>query len=205
MNTSKQFYTIATIIAIAMGGLALQSMGNRRVTVIKPAVIAFVDLERVINSLEERAQMVSNKDLLFGIHDDKITSRRQKISNYDNEIELYASRSTKQIELLWEQLLESHELDNYKLYYKQKLILFEAEATQELYDKIKQTSAFLAKQNGWDIVYVNDAAIAMPEGVNPNILGEIANRRVLYANVEFDVTDQLIEYMNAQYDEMAVR
>ena len=74
-----------------------------------------------------------------------------------------------------------------------------------MYDHIRAASAKLAKKNGWDVVFVNDAAVPLPDGDNPNIMGEISSRRVLYANVEFDVTDQLIEYMNAQYDEMAVR
>jgi hypothetical protein len=54
-------------------------------------------------------------------------------------------------------------------------------------------------------VFVNDAAVKLPDGDNPNIMGEISSRRVLYSSVEFDVTDQLIEHMNGEFDEMAVR
>ena len=74
-----------------------------------------------------------------------------------------------------------------------------------MYDQIRASSAKLAKRNRWDVVFVNDAAVPLPDGDSPNIMGEISSRRVLYANIELDVTDQLIEYMNANYDEMAVR
>jgi hypothetical protein len=70
---------------------------------------------------------------------------------------------------------------------------------------IRESAAKLAEQNGWDYVVVNDAAITLPEGDNVDIGLEISSRRILYANDALDVTDQLISYMNGNFDEMAVR
>jgi Skp family chaperone for outer membrane proteins len=47
--------------------------------------------------------------------------------------------------------------------------------------------------------------VQLPEGDTIDMSAAIGARRMLYANPEMDVTDTLIEYMNASFDEMAVR
>ena len=63
----------------------------------------------------------------------------------------------------------------------------------------------LSEQNGWDYVFVNETVIELPEGDMVDMSALISSLRMLYANPEMDVTDTLIEYMNASFDEMAVR
>ena len=56
-----------------------------------------------------------------------------------------------------------------------------------------------------DYVFVNDAIVAFPEGNNVDMAAQISYRRMLYDNPALDVTDTIIEYMNASFDGMAVR
>jgi len=167
--------------------------------------MAFIDIQNVFNSLEERAKLLSDTEAFTTQLQDEVITRRHKITDIDSEIELYKVGSSKRKELVQKQKLDTLEYDVFIACCKSKLQRFEARGIRSMYDHIRAASAKLAKKNGWDVVFVNDAAVPLPDGDNPNIMGEISSRRVLYANVEFDVTDQLIEYMNAQYDEMAVR
>jgi Skp family chaperone for outer membrane proteins len=74
-----------------------------------------------------------------------------------------------------------------------------------VYEHIREASATLADQNGWDYVFVNDAIVALPEGDNVDMNAQIRLRRMLFANSVLDITDTLIEHMNTSFDEMAVR
>ena len=74
-----------------------------------------------------------------------------------------------------------------------------------MYKHIREASAELAQQNGWDYVFVNETVVELPEGDNIDMGAVISARRMLYANAAMDVSDQLIEFMNASFDEMAVR
>jgi len=205
VHTTRQFYILVTMILFSLGVFAWQSSATRRFVTLEPTVMAFVDIQNVFNSLEERAKLFSDSEAFATQLQDEVITRRHKITDIDSEIELYKTGSSKRKELEQKQKLDTLEYDVFIDCCKSKLQRFEARGIRSMYDHIREASAKLAKKNGWDVVFVNDAAVPLPDGDNPNIMGEISSRRVLYANVEFDVTDQLIEYMNAQYDEMAVR
>ena len=55
VNTTRHFYILATAFLISLGVLAWQSSANRRFEPLGPTVMAFVDIQSVFNSLEERA------------------------------------------------------------------------------------------------------------------------------------------------------
>ena len=81
----------------------------------------------------------------------------------------------------------------------------ESKGLRSIYKNIRKACAELSKQNGWDYVFVNDLIAPMPEGDDVDMDSVISSRRMLYANPTMDVTDALIEHMNASFDEMAVR
>jgi len=81
----------------------------------------------------------------------------------------------------------------------------ESKGLRSIYKNIRKASTDLAKQNGWDYVFINDLIAPLPEGDDVDMDAVISSRRMLYANPTMDVTDALIEYMNASFDEMAVR
>jgi len=204
-NTTKQFYILATAILFSLGSIAWQSSANRRFEPLRPTVMAFVDIQRVFNSLEERAQMISDAEAFAEELQEEKIARRHKITDIDSEIELYKDGSKKRKELVQKQKLDALGYSVFAECCEIKLKRFEARAIRSMYDNIRVAAEKLSKENGWDVVYVNDSVVELPDKDNPNIMGEIASRRVLYANTEFDVTDQLIEYMNDEFDEMAVR
>jgi Skp family chaperone for outer membrane proteins len=205
VNTTRQFYILATAILFSLCAFSWQTAANRRFEPLRPTVMAFVDIQHVFNSLEERAQMFSNAEAFAEELQEDIIDRRQKITDVESEIELFKSGSEKRNELEYKQKLDSLAHNVFITCCEDKLKRFEARGIRTMYDHIREAAKKLSIENGWDVVFVNDAAVKLPDGDNPNIMGEISSRRVLYSSVEFDVTDQLIEYMNGEFDEMAVR
>ncbi len=201
-NQTYHLFTIALLVVVLF---AWKSQANRKLAPATPAVLVSVDFERVFSSLEERVFEESKvQAFVVGMSED-IESRRQHIESYEQEFELYEPGSDKWQELLQEQQLEVLEYQAQVEYRKIRATREESKGMRRIYEHIREAAATLSKENGWDYVFVNDAAFALPEGDNVDMGAQISSRRMLYANPTLDVTDVLIEYMNASFDEMAVR
>jgi Skp family chaperone for outer membrane proteins len=190
---------------IIIGAIAWQSQASRKLAPATPAVLVSVDFERVFSSLEERVFEQSKAQEIVNSITESIEARRQHIESYEQEFELYEAGSEKWEELMQEQQLEVFEYQAQVEYRNLRAAREDSKGLRRVYDHIRESAATLAKENGWDYVVVNDAAVALPEGDNVDMGIQISNRRMLYANPELDVTDILIEYMNDNFDEMAVR
>ncbi|MBC8310091.1 MAG: OmpH family outer membrane protein [Phycisphaerales bacterium] len=201
-NKTHHIYAIALLVVISM---AWQSQANRKVAPATPAVLVSVDFERAFSSLEERVYEESKVQAFVAKLTEDIESKRLHIESYEQEFELYESGSDKWEELLQEQQLEVLEYQAQIEYRNIRAIREESKGMRRIYQHIREAAAELSKENGWDYVIVNDAAFSLPEGDNVDMGAQISSRRMLYANPSLDVTDILIEYMNASFDEMAVR
>ena len=190
---------------LVVGALSWQLQAVRSLARAEPAVFVSVDFERVFSSLEERVFEQSKAQAIVNAMTENIESRRQHIESYEQEFELYEQGSEKWQELMQEQQLEVLEYQAQVEYRNLRAAREESKGMRRVYERIREATRTLSNENGWDYVMVNDAAVALPEGDNVDMGIQISNRRMLYANPAMDVTDVLIEFMNASFDEMAVR
>lgn len=193
------------IALLVVGATAWQSQASRKLAPASPVVLVSVDFERVFSSLEERVHEQGKAQAVIDAITKSIEARRQHIESYEQEFELYEPNTTKWEELQQEQQLEVLEYQAQVEYRNLKAAREESRGMRLVYEHIREAAATLSKENGWDYVVVNDAAVAFPEGDNVDMGVQITNRRMLYATPTLDVTDVLIEYMNASFDPMAVR
>lgn len=201
-NQSFHLYAIAMLVIVAV---SLQTQANRKLAPSNPAVLVSVDFERVFSSLEERVYEQSKAQAIVNAMTEDIEQRRQHIESYEQEFELYEPGSEKWEELMQEQQLEALEYQAQVEYLNIRAKREESKGMRRVYEHIREATATLATENGWDYVIVNDAAVVLPSGDNVDMGAQISSRRMLYATPTLDVTDVLIEYMNASFDEMAVR
>jgi len=193
------------MVILVVGALSWQLQAVRSLARAEPAVFVSVDFERVFSSLEERVFEQSKAQAIVDAMTENIESRRQHIESYEQEFELYEQGSEKWQELVQEQQLEVLEYQAQVEYRNIRAAREESKGMRRVYERIREATRTLSNENGWDYVIVNDAAVALPEGDNVDMGIQISNRRMLYANPAMDVTDVLIEFMNASFDEMAVR
>ena len=201
----NQPYKLCAMAILVVGVLGWQLQAVRSLARAEPAVFVSVDFERVFSSLEERMFEQSKAQAIVNAMTENIESRRQHIESYEQEFELYEKGSGKWQELLQEQQLEVLEYQAQVEYRNLRAAREESKGMRRVYERIREATRILSNENGWDYVIVNDAAVALPEGDNVDMGIQISNRRMLYANPAMDVTDVLIEFMNASFDEMAVR
>jgi len=201
----NQPYKLYAMAILVVGALSWQLQAVRSLARAEPAVFVSVDFERVFSSLEERVFEQSKAQAIVDAMRENIESRRQHIESYEQEFELYEQGSEKWQELMQEQQLEVLEYQAQVEYSHIRAAREESKGMRRVYERIREATRTLSNENGWDYVMVNDAAVALPEGDNVDMGIQISNRRLLYANPAMDVTDVLIEFMNASFDEMAVR
>ena len=204
-TTQKQWNTVAIVALLVVGSMALQSQALRRIETAKPAVSVSVDFGRVFNSLEERSFEQEKAQALINTIDEDLLRRRKHIEDYEQELELYTAGSEKWEDLVKQQQLELVEYESIGEYRNLRAAREESKGLRSIYKNIRKACAELSKQNGWDYVFVNDLIAPLPEGDDVDMDSVISSRRMLYANPTMDVTDALIEHMNASFDEMAVR
>ena len=205
MNTQKQFNLLCLFVLLGVGVLVWQSQAVKRTAPATPSVVVSVDIERVFASLEERAFELAYVQSLIDAMNRDLEQRRQHIDSFEQEFELYQPGSEKWNELLQEQQLAALEYEAQVEFTKRRALRKEAKGMRRVYTHIKDATAELSDQHGWDYVFVNDSVVALPESDNVDMGAQISSRRILYANPTMDVSDVLIEYMNASFDEMAVR
>ncbi len=206
MNHVRRYHLALCTLAVALAAaLGLQTHAVRRVAPLNPLVMAMVDLERVLENLEERAHLDSELVRLSEEIDASLESRRQEINNLDREIELYEVGSDKRTQILQRQQLLTLEYRAFVDHGQLRLERQQSRGLRLLYMSIRSAAADLAGTNGWDLVSMNDSAIDFREGDGVNVVSQIANRRVLWTNPDLDVTDLIVEHMNARFDAMAVR
>tara|TARA_B110000495_G_scaffold85568_1_gene73701 strand:- start:685 stop:1329 length:645 start_codon:yes stop_codon:yes gene_type:complete len=198
-------YSSFMLVLLAVSAVAWKTEATKWLVPSNPTVTVTINFETLFASLEERVFEESKVQAVIEDMNAEIEQRRQEITEYEQEFELYEAGSQKWQELLQDQQLKVLEYQAQVEYSKSRKARELSKGTRRVYMNIRESAAKLAEQNGWDYVVVNDAAITLPEGDNVDIGLEISSRRILYANDALDVTDQLISYMNGNFDEMAVR
>ena len=201
----KQINIFAIVALLAVGSMAWQSHALRQLAPATPSVLVTVDFGRVFNSLEERSYEQERAQAVINTIDEDLMGRRKHIEDYEQELELYQAGSDKWEALIRQQQLELVEYESLSEYRNMRATREESKGLRRIYTNIRKASAELAKQNGWDYIFINDLIAPLPEGDDVDMDSVISARRMLYANTEMDVTDALIEFMNASFDEMAVR
>ena len=198
-------YSSFVLVLLVVSAVAWKTEATKWLVPSNPTVTVTINFETLFASLEERVFEESKVQPIIEDMNAEIEQRRQEITEYEQEFELYEAGSPKWQELLQDQQLKVLEYQAQVEYSKSRKARELSKGTRRVYMNIRESAAKLAGQNGWDYVVVNDAAITLPEADNVDIGLEISSRRILYANDALDVTDLLISYMNGNFDEMAVR
>ena len=201
----KHFSAIFITGAVVVGATAWHSHALKQGAAATPVVLVSVDIERVFGALEEGAFEQSKLQALVDSMQSDLELRRQHIDNFEQEFELYQPGSNKWDELIQEQQLAVLEYQAQVEFTRRRTAREESNGMRRVYEHIREASSMLAKQHGWDYVFVNDAIVALPDGDNVDMDVQISSRRMLFASSVLDITNTLVEHMNASFDEMAVR
>lgn len=192
--TRRPYLGIALALAVGVGpAYALLSKAPTR-----PAVIAFVDLQKVFNDSDKRAEAQAELEALGQQLDNRVETLRQEIKTLQADMELLVPGTPKYREA--EKTLLAAVADHRALieFKAAKLDAKTAERRTQVYDEIVLAATEFAEQHNIDFILTDDSILELRPGSDVQVVQQMSLRRVVYANPEFDITDELIAWINDQ-------
>ncbi len=191
--------------ALAQDGRAAGGGGGR------PAVIATVRLGTVIEKLDKRASDFANLQALKAKVQKEEKERKDAIDKMQQQLKAMveangAENPNAEMFKLQEDLgLASLRFQAWSRFTLDKADIEQSLVLQDLYRSIKTAAAQMATAAGYDLVLVDDSQGELrttPDARisrDAQILQQISDRRMLYANPMLDITDELITRMNNEW------
>jgi Skp family chaperone for outer membrane proteins len=159
------------------------------------AIVATIDLERVIDSLDAMDQANGMLEAEAARLQADIQRKREQLELLDEEIELLVGQQRDEKLALAERMADELKITTEMAQWK--LEGLRVRALREIYESVREKAAELSRANGWDLVLVNDSLVEVPAvGSQAELMRQISARRVIYGDARIDVTNILIAAMN---------
>ena len=198
MNRIKTNWPMALLLAGFAGLMGYQSSDNRMDDT--SVSIATVTLDGMFVGLTEGIEANQELKILAAKLEAESEASREEIVNDSEDLELLAPGSPAHQKLQEELTWKTHKRRALIDYGAEKLDVSKSKVLKTVYVHIKEAVAELADEHGYDIVLVDDSVFEFETNSESEMLYEIAMLRVLYSRDVVDITDELVEYMNARYE-----
>jgi Skp family chaperone for outer membrane proteins len=196
--------SIAGLVAAGAVGAAVavasqQAGANARMAP-APTRVATVDLVKVIERLDERAEWEVQISSIGKKVQEEFAAKRKALEEMARQLESAseAERPGIRDRLAFEQL----QFEQWERIKKVEIARERALMWQSMYRNVRAESQKLADAEGWDVVMVNDGVTEVQLQRDAKVPLEqqaqeqIVRRRILFAARATDVTDQLVVRMN---------
>ena len=198
MKTRYLIVMAAVLAAITLGitSYSTSAAGAAAVGKASPR-IAVVNLRTIFqrNKLNEDfdAKLAQDKEKAMG----EVEAITKKIDAIKADMKTRASGSNDYLNLMSQVLEQQGLLQAKKEYYQQYVDSRQQQFTEEVYTKTKEAIADYASKNGIDLVLVKDE-IQLPAASPNDLMPALSTRKVLYSAPELDITDAVLEMVNAK-------
>ncbi len=166
----------------------------------EPLKIGYVNLTKVLKEYDRRKEMENDlRNVTLSLRRD-LESRMARINRYRDEIEQLAAGSEERRALEDEARAalaryQQASQENQEMFDRQSALMM-----TELYEDILRQVEALAEEEEYDMVLKNQVSELEPMSHDQAVL-QISQRVVLYSKPEHDISEALIERLNAAYAE----
>ena len=199
MNPIRQRSALTVILALG-AFIGYQALGQRAMGPAAP-VVAVVRINILFDQLQQRADARIDLRRLEQDVSDERARRESAITQMQAELEEVVAVVNR--EKLGDELaLKGLQL---RFWYREAMTELEVEKAillQDLYKSMRAAIEALAKAQGYDLVFIDDASDELPfdresqAAPQLQVLQQIATRKILYRNPALDITLDLAERMN---------
>jgi len=191
---------LALVLCIVAGYAAVAASSQMK----QPTVVVTFDIEKVIADLTERADAETKlRNLIIGIEETSV-GKREAVVELEAEFE---STTDADRQLVREEIdrlkLEAY---SYQRFATEQIDIERSLMFRDLYQKIKETVAYLSEQNGYDLVLINDVGRELLINKNQKvsreqqIIAQIKVKRIVYSSDQIDITEQIVTHMNLEWE-----
>lgn len=188
------------LVVLAVVGLRNGASGQAG-SAPRPALVALVDLQKVINGLAEREYREKELNSIIAERQARLKELGDQYEAGKAELEILASGSNDYNQKA-EELLRLEQLIRFEDEFAQTLLNQKrGEVFAGLFNKVIASSNELAVQQGYDLILSNDSAATVPARQGESaVRSAMVGRRVLYAADWVDVSAELLRFMNNQWN-----
>jgi Skp family chaperone for outer membrane proteins len=200
-RSPKRLILASGLLTIFAASLALAYQGGAS-RVGQPSAAATVNLSIVMEKLEQKSSAQANLTSMAAKLNEEDKVKKAELTKMQTDLKAMTEETAAREELQEQLALATLKYQAWNKLSSERLDIEESLVIQDLYKSIKDAVAQMAKAYRLDIVLVDDSKGDLQTdrdarvSQKTQVLQQIADRRMLYANPEIDITDDLIERMN---------
>lgn len=164
-----------------------------------PAVVASVDLEKIYKSLDQLKASEVRAMALRQSLEKQLASLTDVVRGMQEDLESFQVGTPAHNDAINKAILKAGDLNALQSYAKMKLESEGANSVRDAYASIRAACATLAKEHKIDFIFIDDTIPVINPTNLEGTMQQISGRRMLYSNPALNMTDVLIERMNADF------
>ncbi len=190
------------LATIAGGFLLLGLVGAHAAgtLIAKPTPVAVVELDRLFNSLKQKAAFEAEQTAIQTELLDAHKEKENAVKVLGSDLEMLTPGTQDFIDKQREAELAVIELQIWSRFQEQQATRNAALEYEKLYREILDAVARIAEETGYELVLYKDGEPNFRYENFQQLIALMANRKVLYAADTIDITDEVIRRMNNEFD-----
>jgi len=197
--STPAFWRACCAALLAAGLLAFLRPASVGAQADGPIVVGAVNLEKVINGMTERTFREERLQEFINQRDAELQQLGQQFESARQQVELAPPGSDEYRRAIEEAQRLNLRAQLEKEFSEQLVAQRRAEVFTQLFNRIRDAAQRLAPQVGVDIIISSDASAALPEGNEGQVRSAMISRRVLYADDNVDLSDELLQMLNNEW------
>jgi Skp family chaperone for outer membrane proteins len=190
------------LIALAITLIGVVGAGAQGLAAARPTKVAVVDVLKVFNSLQEKANVEADIRQRGERLRNEEEARRKELNDLQNDLQMLAPDTqayTQKTEQIKSKLIE---LRVWSTINSDNLQAESSIQLANLYRKMLDTIGRVAKENQYDMVLYKEQQADFQNAKAETINQLIQIRKLLWSSDDLDLTDQVVTRMNNEYKNM---
>jgi len=176
--------------AVALGQNAMQA---------EPTAVAVVNVQKVFNSLDEKGAIESQLKQRAKKLQKQEKQRQQKIQQMKSDLDMLKPGTQQYKQRQGKLERQVVDFEAWQKFRQQKMQQFRGVQMQNLYRKVAKVAGNVAQDNGYDIVLYDEGSPNFNFQNMKQVSQMIQMRKVLWSKDELNISDQVIQRMNNNF------
>lgn len=196
---SRRPILFATVL-IATGLLAIAAVQAQQGTNAQPTAVAVVDLEKVFEASKEKMQFDADQRTARETITKAAEAKQEAAEAMKADLDTLAPGTPAYQQKQQEFEIAAYEFQAWSQYEQLKINREAAVRIEGLYRTSLDAIDRMAKEAGYDLVLYRESQDRFQYENIQQLLQQIGFRKVLYASDAIDITDQVVQRMNNEFD-----
>lgn len=193
---SLSMIAVAMVVVALVGAANLVAQGKAA----RPTSVAVVDVQQVFNTLDEKSTVEADITQQTEQLQKEEQDRQTELKALQADLGILAAGTPAYQETQTKLENKALEFQVWKQFNQRKLEREKVVRLEALYRKVVDAIGGVAKQNNYDIVMFKDSTGDLKGENQQQLAAMIQVRKVLYSNPDLDITDQITQKLNNEWN-----